>query len=301
MSISSKPDSIAFIKTRHLFLWLFCFYLAFTFLYGIIKEFLPFFPSFEDPIVTQILYSFSFISLCFYLAKELRYSQINPRHILGNLRPSYRWLFLFGLAIILLLFSVGAALISFQILSIVAPTIHESLVESASEQESQTSALPILNQCWQTINYVAVAPITEEFIFRGVLLHRLAAKWNLPVAIWGSSIIFGLLHPNPIGIAMLGLAWALLYIKTKTLIVPIVAHSMNNAIVVLGELTSNWLNSDNASNATANNMTGDEWIAGLLFVAISLPFVVRFVYRRFPSKDKPLPYFANKAEIIADC
>lgn len=298
MSTSLKFENLRFTKTRYIFLWLLLFYFAFTSLYGLLQQFLPFFPGFEDPIVNQILYSCSFISLCFYLIQESRQSKINVKHIFGNLHPSYRWLPLFGWAIMFLLFSVGAALISFHSLSLVAPEIHESFIQSISEQESKKSAIPIINQCWQTINYVVVAPITEEFIFRGAILHRLAMKWNLPVAIWISSIIFGLLHPNPVGIAALGVAWALIYIKTRTLVVPIIAHSMNNTIVVLVEFASAWFKQNNTPNEIASNMTGDEWIAGLLLVAFSLPFIVVFIYRRFPSKDISLPYFTNAAKVI---
>ncbi|MGD1920372.1 MAG: lysostaphin resistance A-like protein [Pleurocapsa sp.] len=297
MSTSLKFENLRFIKTRYVFLWLLLFYFAFTSLYGLLQQFVTFLPGFEDPIVNQILYSCSFISLCFYLIQELRQSEINVEHIFGNLRPSYRWLPLLGWAIMFLLFSVGAALISFRGLSLVAPEFHESFMKSIAEQESRESAVPIINQCWQTVNYVAVAPITEEIIFLGTNLHRLAMKWNLPVAIWISSIIFGLLHPNPIGISAVGVAWALLYIKTRTLVVPIIAHCMNNAIVVLVEFGSAWLQHSNPNEIT-NNMTGDEWIAGLLLVALSLPFIVVFIYRRFPAKDASLPYFANHSKAI---
>lgn len=295
--MSSKSDNISFIKTRFIFWWLLLFYLAFTSLYGLIQEFVPSFPSFEDPIVMQILYSCSFISLCFYLGQKLHKSQISLRYIVGNLHPHYRWLSLLGLAIIFIIFSMGAALISFQALSMLAPEFHQSLLKSVSEQETEVSAIPIIHQVWQTINYVLIAPVTEEFIFRGVLLHRLALKWNLAIAIWVSSIIFGLLHPNPIGIAAVGFAWALLYIKTKSLVVPIIAHGMNNAIVVIGEFATDFLDSSNTSSA---EMSGDEWIAGIFFLAISLPFILHFIYRRFPQKNQILPYFANQAQMIAE-
>ena len=293
MTTPFKSDKIVFPKTRFIFLWLLLFNLGFASLYGILQPLIPFFPHAEDPIVAQILYSCSFISLCFYLIQELCQSKVNPQYIVGNLRPRYRFGSLLGLTIVFILFSIGAALVSFHVLSIFAPEFYESFMKQIAEQESQTSATPILNGCWQTFNYVAVAPITEEFIFRGVLLQRLAMKWNLPVAIWISSIIFGLLHPNPIGIAAVGVAWALLYIKTRTLIVPIIAHSINNGIVVLGDFATGWLEQDNSVSAT-----GDEWIAGLVFIALSLPFVLMFIYRQFPNKDKTLPYFANAAKAM---
>ena len=300
MSTSSNFEKLPFTKTRFIFLWLLLLYFIFTSLYGILQALFPFLPSFEDPIVNQILYSCSFICLSIYLMQELEQSKVYSKYIIGNLRPNYRWLILLGWAIIFLFFSIGAALISFHGLSIVAPEFYESFIKNISEQETRVSAIPIINKCWQTLNYVVVAPITEEFIFRGILLHRLAIKWNLPVAIWISSIIFGLLHPNPIGISAVGVAWALLYIKTRTLVVPIVAHCMNNSLVVLSEWASNLSGQDNTSSNIANNITGDEWIAGLIFIAVSLPLICTFIYRKFPSQASNLPYFANQAKAIAD-
>jgi uncharacterized protein len=295
MPTSSKSDNLTFTKTRYLFLWLLVFNLAFSILYRLISDFVTILPSFEDPIVTQVLYSCSFICTCFYLRQELRHSKLKLQYLVGNLRPSYRWLSLLGLAIIFLVFSLGAALLSFHGLSLVAPEFHQSLMKSLLDQESQVSVVPIINECWQIINYVVIAPITEEFIFRGVLLHRLATKWNLTTAIWMSSIIFGMLHPNPIGISVVGIAWALLYLKTKTLVVPIIAHCMNNTIVVMIDFLSTWAEVKPNSPSTISD---NEWITGLLFVAISLPFVVHFIYRRFPRQDQPLPYLANQARVV---
>lgn len=295
MATSSRSDNLTFTKTRYLFLWLLVFNLAFSILYRLISDFVTILPGFDDPIVTQVLYSCSFISLCFYLRQELRQSKLKLQYLVGKLRPSYRWLSLLGLAIMFLLFSMGAALVSFYGLSLVAPEFHQSFMKSLLEQESQVSVVPIINKFWQTINYVIVAPITEEFIFRGVLLHRLATKWNLTTAIWLSSLIFGMLHPNPIGIGVAGIAWALLYLKTKTLVVPIIAHSMNNTIVVMAGLLSTWAEEKGNIANSSSTITDNEWITGLLLIAISLPFVVRFIYRGFPRQDKPLPYVANQA------
>ncbi len=301
MSTSLKSERAAFsnIKSRYLFAWLLLFRIGFSIVYQIVADFVPSFPNFEDPIANQILYFCSFISLCYYLLTKLRQFRLNPRYLIGKLVPNYPWWSLLRLTIILLLFSSGAAILLFYFLSLVAPDFLESMMESLSEQESQVSALPIINKCLETINYVAIAPITEEFIFRGVLLHRLATKWNLASAVWLSSIIFGLMHPNPIGISMLGVVWALLYLKTRTLVVPIVAHAMNNTIVVIGQFLATFAEENNSITESANEMSGQDWIVGLVLVAVSLPFLASFVYQRFPASNQTLPYFSNQAKAIA--
>ena len=296
MSTTSRSDKITFTKTRYLFLWLLLFYVVYSFIYGFLGAIVTELPDYQDPLVTHILYSCSFISLCCYLVIKLKRSQLNPNYLIGNLRPNYSWLPLLGIAIIFLLFSLGAALLSFKAIASLFPDWYESFLESVSEQEARVSVFPTINRVWQTINYVAVAPITEEFIFRGVLLHRLATKWNLPIAIWSSSIIFGCLHPNPVGISVVGIAWALLYLKTRTLIVPIVAHSMNNSLVVLGELLGELTDNQDAALDSLSNSNGQEWIAGSILVVVLFPFIWRFIYRRFPRRDLPLPYFANQSQ-----
>lgn len=298
MSTSSASDNHGFkeIKSRYVFLWLLVFYLIFSSIYGFASQLIPNLPSFEDPIVDQVIYTLSFVSLCYYFYQKLHRSGLKPRYLIGKLRPSYPWWSLLRLAVILLLFSMSAALLSFYGLSLVAPDFFESFMESIAQQQSQLSVLPIIYRCWETINYVIIAPITEEFIFRGILLHRFATKWNLTVAVWVSSLLFGLMHPNPVGISLVGLAWALLYLKTKSLVVPIVAHSMNNTIVVLGELLSTLSEADSGLTESAKDITGYDWLMASLLLVISLPFVLNFIYRRFPSKNQLLPYVFNSQD-----
>lgn len=287
------------IKARYLFLWLLIFYLGFSVIYGVIASLFAPVANFEVPIVSHIIYFLSLLSLCCYLLRKLRQFQINPQYIMGNLYPSYPWLSLMGLTVILLLFSVGVALLSLYFLSLVAPGFSESLMESVSKPDSHSSS--IIYKCLESINYIVVAPIAEEFIFRGVLLHRLGTKWNISAGVWISSIIFGCFHPNPIGISMLGVVWALLYIQTRTLVIPIIAHMMNNTIVVLEQLLAALIVEDNGvtESATDIDINDYSWKMGLFLVILSVPFLLRFIYQKFPSKNQSLPYFANQARAIS--
>ena len=103
---------------------------------------------------------------------------------------------------------------------------------------------------------VIFAPIAEELFFRGFLLGRWKQKWNTRTAIIISSLLFGLAHSDPIGATAFGVVMCLLYLKTKTLYVPMIAHSLNNfaawlmigrekyyspeAVYGLTELQSDW-------------------------------------------------------------
>ena len=292
MSLSLKTNNSTFnqIKSRYIFV-IYILILIILIVYEVAASFITGIPSIEDPIFVDILYICSIVGLCYYLWKKLRQSRLNPQYLIGNLFPHYHWWLLLRLVIVLLLFSLGAATLLYCVLSSFAPNLLEFFLEESP------SSLPIIYKCLETINYIVVAPITEEFIFRGVLLHRFANKWNIASAIWISSIIYSLLHLfDPVGGVLFGVVMALLYIKTKTLIVPIVAHAMYNAIAVILQFLEN--NSSIAESTT--EISSGDWIIGLLLVAVSLPFIIRFVYRRFPAKNQSLPYFANEAKAIAE-
>ena len=90
---------------------------------------------------------------------------------------------------------------------------------------------------------VVVAPVTEEFLFRGVLFRSVRDRYGfLPGAIT-SALLFGAIHyvpgPWPDALALqitmvvtgLGLAWV--YEWRKTLLAPVVGHAAFNLIAVV--------------------------------------------------------------------
>lgn len=82
-----------------------------------------------------------------------------------------------------------------------------------------------------------LAGVCEEIAFRGMLqpqLHR--ASGNIHVAIWVSSILFSALHLQFYGFiprVLLGAMFGYLYFWSGNLIIPIVAHVVNNGLQVI--------------------------------------------------------------------
>jgi membrane protease YdiL (CAAX protease family) len=79
---------------------------------------------------------------------------------------------------------------------------------------------------------VVLAPVAEEFIFRGVLYPVVKQLGYPRLALIGVSALFALIHLDaaialPLFFLALGLAW--LYERTDTLLAPIAAHSLFNA------------------------------------------------------------------------
>lgn len=88
------------------------------------------------------------------------------------------------------------------------------------------------------ISVVIIAPISEEFIFRGIILNRLNRIFPLIVAIIISSILFGLMHgfSGLIHAFVFGVCMSVVYLKTENIFVSIFIHFLNNFTACLFEL-----------------------------------------------------------------
>ncbi len=97
-----------------------------------------------------------------------------------------------------------------------------------------------------------IAPIVEEFVFRGLLFRSIRDRYGLLAGVLVSGIIFGGVHFGVDGgglaenlllqipLAVVGIGFALVYEMRKNLIAPIAAHVMFNVIgviVILGNLS----------------------------------------------------------------
>ena len=128
--------------------------------------------------------------------------------------------------------------------------------------------------------------LIEEIIFRGLIFSRLSVKWDNRWAIVGTSVIFGILHLDPVGAFVFSVVSCLLYMQTRTLIVPIVLHAMNNLIA--------WILSGISATETAKV---DEMISlGLISLAITIPIVSVVILKLWPSVHQLIPYNVNKLE-----
>lgn len=82
---------------------------------------------------------------------------------------------------------------------------------------------------------VIVAPVTEELMFRGLILRGFLRRFSVVGAFLLSSLLFGAVHLNPwqfISAAGLGLMFAWWYARTQSLIPSLIGHGLANAIVL---------------------------------------------------------------------
>ena len=85
---------------------------------------------------------------------------------------------------------------------------------------------------------VAILPaICEEFFFRGVILRGLLSSiGNKTIAICSSALFFSMLHMDVNGFLpriVLGIILGILYVQSKGIFQPIMAHAFNNGLVII--------------------------------------------------------------------
>lgn len=88
---------------------------------------------------------------------------------------------------------------------------------------------------WMLALAVVAAPLSEEFLFRGVLLRGLEASLRPAGAVVGCAVLFAIVHPPPamVPVFLLGLATAMLARRRDWLVAPVMVHAVYNLIVVL--------------------------------------------------------------------
>ena len=132
-----------------------------------------------------------------------------------------------------------------------------------------------------TVMIVVIAPVIEEIFFRGFLLNRWWRNYGMRKTMFFSSIAFAALHVEIIGAIVFGIVLSLIYVKTKSLIGPIIAHVSNNAIVFLVVILEGIVYDDISE---LDEFRAYWWLAAL-GAAVGVPWLVwickRLVRREF--------------------
>lgn len=115
-----------------------------------------------------------------------------------------------------------------------------SLLPPTGIDEQTTVLTPLMNPdkpnllalCIGGLGPCITAPIFEEVLYRGFLLPALTRFFPLSVALPLHAALFGMHHNSYRGLlplSVLGFVWALLYVFSGNLVVPIVVHAMWNS------------------------------------------------------------------------
>ena len=240
------------------------------------------------PEAAEGLLLYLFLSL--FTLRMLSQSDLSYSRLFGNF-PTWRTLGRYNLWVVpLVIVSITSTYLLFFPLSFLFPEFVKAWFLEFSPTTIWTSGDNyILANVLNFLAIVIVAPVLEEFFFRGILLTRWSVKWSVIPAVIVSSGVFALLHTNLIGTFCFGCVMAILYIRTKSLFVPMSLHVINNLTAWIMELYGTHFGVP-TSYRTITTFQESWWI-GLLTLVISIPCVFKFWRRYISTIEWQVPYF----------
>lgn len=269
------------VKIRYLVLWIILFFIVMTSLivaaHGLLKG-----------AEWSVAFGFLFYGLISYwMLRNFRKIHLDYSKFIGHLPRDYNWFFLLTIVFAVIILSLGLGELSRYIVSVINPEILGEIPRTSLFYTPQDTPLAPFMNFMDFLIGVILAPIIEEFLFRGVILTRFTLKWGIKKAVLASSVIFGLLHADFIGAFIFALVMCILYIKTATLIIPIMAHMLNNMLAYGAQILSN-INQQNITMSAAPHP--NIGVAAFLLIIAGI-IIFYFLYRNWPKIYWNPPYF----------
>ena len=242
-----------------------------------------------DPAYYLIALNALFGTVAVWIFWSFRGKGIDIRRLVGRLPENYNWFPMIGILLVNMVFSLGAVIV---VLSAVA-SASEPVARSLDTEPVVTNASNPASLIVAIATVAVLAPVFEELFFRGILINRWGVKWRPGTAIVASALLFGVLHLIAIGGAfMFGTIAAVLYMRTRTLLVPMAMHVANNSLVTWAILAIPTESGQAAQNPAVDAET-PSMAFGLVLLALTTPILVWYLRRNWPSRDEMLPYEAS--------
>jgi len=194
-------------------------------------------PAFKYPILTHVLLPLGFfIGICAAIGLILGILKTNSKSIINNLKIP-----LSIVEIILgILIWIGFLPLC-ELLTTLIPT--NGFLEDLYKDFESNFKIMLNYKVAGFITVCILAPIFEEILFRGIILKGMINhKINPILAIIIGGLIFGVAHLNPwqfVGAGLLGTIFGYVYYRTKSLVLPILLHALNNTVSYAVMMQSN--------------------------------------------------------------
>ena len=293
MQVDSTPFERR-IRARALVVYAIFAYIATVISLMILKNFLPAWFIIKPAPLPEVLSGYLlYVFFLLFTFSMLSRSGLSYRRLLGAF-PGWGKLVRYSLwAVPLVILSVAAVYLFFFPLSFLFPglvklwliDLYPTLIWTSGEKYVLANLLYFLM-------IVIVAPILEEFFFRGILLTRWAVKWSVIPAVIVSSVVFSVPHViNLIGMFCIGCVLAVFYIRTKSLFIPISIHFVNNLVAWIIALLGTRF--DILTPHRTITEFQESWWLGLLALVISIPCVILFWRRYISNIDWQVPYLSG--------
>jgi uncharacterized protein len=182
----------------------------------------------EDPtftVVATFLQALIFIGTAVLFASFTR----TPRPEQFGLRPTRFWPAVGWAALAMASFYILVAIYTV----IVQPDAQQTVAQDLGAEQGTFGMIAA------GFMVICVAPIAEEFFFRGFFYRALRSRWSVLGAATIDGLLFGVIHYDFTGadallilppLAILGFAFCLVYERTGSIYPTIAMHSFNNAV-----------------------------------------------------------------------
>ncbi|NND45136.1 MAG: CPBP family intramembrane metalloprotease, partial [Xanthomonadales bacterium] len=207
-----------------------------------------------------------------------RYGRVEVRAIIGRTPVAPEYVSGLKLTVFLFVFSVAAAFALFYPLSFVAPGfVKWWYLEYPALVYFDHEGLLFIPNLFGLVSLCVLAPLLEEYAFRGLLLMRWADKWGLKAGVFGSSFVFAIVHPDPIGAFAFGVGMSYLYLKYQSLLLPVACHAFHNLIVWLIE--AGYVLAGQRDFAYTIEEYQQEWRLGVVAIVITAVWAITFIQK----------------------
>lgn len=186
-------------------------------------------------ITTEVLYFYSIIGI---MVSGVVFIYWYLYEIRGEVRGSVNHVATLKNISLLSMIGIGCQFFFSGLMSLLVPYLTEIFKEYSNVVDRLTSG----NYVLVVLLVVLVAPITEELIFRGVILHMANRHVTFVGANLLQAVLFGIYHGNLVqGIyaALIGFLLGFIYYKFKTIYASILLHIFINASAYLVSLIPN--------------------------------------------------------------
>lgn len=140
---------------------------------------------------------------------------------------------------------------------------------------------------WAILCVVAMAPVFEEIVCRGIVLESARARYGTWPAILISAAFFGVLHLYPqmiVNAFVMGVILGYIYIETGSLLSVICLHALNNALAYLMVMLG-------LGEESMRSVVTDPTLYGVVY-GISLAVLALsgyLIFRRLSERKKSVP------------
>lgn len=245
---------------------------------------------FREALTMLLLYVF----FALFTYRMLFRSGVSYSRLCGRF-PMWRTLGLYSLwAVPLVIFSFSAFFLLYFPVSFFMPEFFKERFIEDTSMVLLSSDKHVLANLLNSFIGILLAPVIEEFFFRGILLTRWTLKWDVSRSIFASSFVFALLHHDPIGAFCFGCVMAVFYIRTKSLFIPMSIHIANNSIPsIIGWFEV--LFGDSSSELAIEEFQ-ELWPIGLVGFVILTPCAIYFYKHYIRNTDWQVPYLSESTD-----